>query len=423
MKKNTILIVFMLSTLLLWGQHYTKIQTKVQTVTDTFFNKFIISDDYRWLEDTHSKEVKEWLNQQKDLFEKYVGRAVYNSDSYNSIDKYSFVKFKNPVRKGNYYFTYATYNEGVPALFYQYDINDDLIPLVDPNFFTIKDKIWITKYSVSKNSKLLAYQYNRNGSDWNEINVISLQTRNHKKDHLQGLKFSEISWLGDGFFYSTVSQSGEFGTTLMQKILFHKIGTEQQSDSLIFSLNASQSDDLLNYLTTSDERFLIIQKTNKLTGFLDYYYIDYSSVHPSLKALLTNKKDQINILNSKNGKFIATMSNCDYGKIIEIEPENPGQIRTIVNERKDTLLIKVKLFNDRIVAFYQTNEHPLVVITNYNGNILHKLNFLWALLLMVLKAIQLTKKSCLIIVITQLHLLYISLILTLSIKSSLRKPV
>lgn len=375
MKKITIVITFLLTTLISWGQNYIQIQTRSQAVTDTFFNKFIIRDDYRWLEDTHSKDVKEWMNQQKDLFEKYVGRAVYNSDSYKSIDKYSYVKYNNPKKLGNFYFTYATYNEGVPALFYQYDINDDPIPLVDPNFISIKDKILLTDYSVSKNSKLLAYQFNRNGSDWNEVNVISLQTRNHKKDHIQGLKFSHISWLGDGFFYSTVSQHGQFGTTSEQKIFYHRIGTEQQSDSIVFSLKAEQSNDLLNYLTTSDEQFLIIQKTDKHAKSANYYYIDYTSAHPSIKPLLTNIKNDIDVLDSKNGKFIATVTNSDYGSIIEIDPDHPSNTRTIVHERKDTLLLKVKLFNNRIVAIYQTNEHPLVMITDYYGNFLHKIRF------------------------------------------------
>lgn len=375
MNKITIVITFLLTTLISWGQNYTHIQTRSQAATDTFFNKYIIRDDYRWLEDTHSNEVKEWMNQQKDLFEKYVGRAVYNSDSYKSIDKYGYVKYNNPKKLGNFYFTYATYNEGVPALFYQYDINDELIPLVDPNFISIKDKILLTNYSVSKDSKLLAYQFNRNGSDWNEVNVISLQTRNHKKDHLQGLKLSHISWLGDGFFYSTVSQHGQFGTTSEQKIFYHRIGTEQQSDSIVFSLKADQSNDLLNYLTTSDEQFLIIHKTEKHAKSANYYYIDYTSPHPSIKPLLTNIKNDIDVLDSKNGKFIATVTNSDYGSIIEIDPDHPSNTRTIVHERKDTLLLKVKLFNNRIVAIYQTNEHPLVMITDYYGNFLHKIRF------------------------------------------------
>jgi len=375
MKKNNLVITFLLCSIITWGQNYMQIQTRTQAVTDTFFNQFIIRDDYRWLEETHSNEVKEWLNQQKNIFEKYVGRAVYNTDSYKSIDKYSFFSYNNPKKLGNYYFTYATYNEGVPALFYQYDINGESILLVDPNSISIKDKILLTNYSVSKNSKLLAYQFNRNGSDWNEINVISLQTKNHKKDHLQGIKLSHISWLGDGFFYSTVSQHGQFGITSEQKILYHRIGTEQQSDSIVYNLKAGHSNDLLNYLTTSDEQYLIIHKTDKQGISSDYYYIDYSLAHPLMKPLQTNMKNNFDVLDSKNGKFIATTVNSDFGSIIEIDPEHPTQIRTIVNERKDTLLLKVNLFKDRIVAFYQTNEHPLVMITDYNGKTLHKLKF------------------------------------------------
>lgn len=376
MNRYIIIVTFIFCSLLSWGQRYTQIITKEQSVVDTFYNKYIISDNYRWLENTHSKDVEEWINQQKNVCKAYLDKAVFDSESYKSIDKYSYVKYHNPQRHGNYYFTYSTYNEGVPALFYQYEISDNLIPLVDPNFISSKDKIVLNGYSVSKDSKLLAYQFNRNGSDWNEVNVVSLQTRKQTKDHLQGLKFSHISWLRDGFFYTTVSQNGQFGSTTDQKICYHKIGTEQQSDSTIFNLKASESEDHLNYLTTSDERFFVIIKTDKQKKSSNYYFIDYSLTHPTIKPLLTDIKNYINILDSKNGKFIAsTKTNSDYGSIIEIDPEHPSQRRTLVPERKDTLLLKVNPFNDRIVAFYQTNEHPLVIITDYSGAILHQLKF------------------------------------------------
>lgn len=376
MNRYIIIVTFIFCSLLSWGQRYTQIITKEQSVVDTFYNKYIISDNYRWLENTHSKDVEEWINQQKNVCKAYLDKAVFNSESYKSIDKYSYVKYHNPQRHGNYYFTYSTYNEGVPALFYQHEISDNLIPLVDPNFISSKDKIVLNGYSVSKDSKLLAYQFNRNGSDWNEVNVVSLQTRKQTKDRLQGLKFSHISWLRDGFFYTTVSQNGQFGSTTDQKICYHKIGTEQQSDSTIFNLKASESEDHLNYLTTSDERFFVIIKTDKQKKSSNYYFIDYSLTHPTIKPLLTDIKNYINILDSKNGKFIAsTKTNSDYGSIIEIDPEHHSQIRTLVPERKDTLLLKVNPFNDRIVAFYQTNEHPLVIITDYSGAILHQLKF------------------------------------------------
>jgi len=376
MNRVTITAFLLFCCLLTWAQKYTQIITPVQLVTDSFYNKYVIHDNYRWLENTQNKDVKEWLDQQKGLSTKYLSKALYNTDSYNSIDEYGSVEYNNPDKEGNYYFTYATYNEGVPALFYQSKITDDPIPLVDPNFISSKDKILLNGYSVSKDSKLLAYQFSRNGSDWNEVKVVSLLTRNDKKDHLKGLKFSHISWLGDGFFYTTFGQKGQFGVTSNQKICYHKMGDEQQSDSTVFKSKNFQSEDFLNYSTTSDERFFILRETDKQKKSLNYFFIDYSSKHPMIKPLLSGVKDDIDILDSNNGKLIATVSKgYDYGSIIEIDPEHPLQIRTIVGERKDTLLVKVIPFHDRIIAFYQTHEHPLVVITDYAGAVLQKLRF------------------------------------------------
>jgi len=376
MYRTIIITILLFGHILTWGQNYRRIITIEEAATDTFYNKFIIHDNYRWLENTQSKDFKEWMSEEKELTKNYLFRAVNNSDSYNQIDKYSNVKYENPHKMGNYYFNYASYDDGVPALFYRSGINDDPVILVDFNSISSKDKIVLNGYSVSKDSKLLAYQFSRNGSDWNEVKVVSLKTGSHKKDHLTGLKFSHISWLGDGFFYTTYSQKGQFGVTTDQKIFYHRIGKEQQTDSLVFQSKNKLSESELDYQTTSDEQFLIIEEKNKQMNAVSYFYIDYKSDHPVLKPLTINIKGSVKIIDAKNGKLIATtVANSSYGNIIEIDPEHLTQTRTLVAQRMDTLLRKVIPFKDRIVAFYQTKQRPLIVITDWAGSVLYKLKF------------------------------------------------
>lgn len=369
---TTLSLVF--ACVLSWGQKYEPIVTREDTAIDTFFTNYIVEDKYRWLENTNSLEAQNWVEQQYKLSTKYLSKVVNSTSSYRIIDKYSYVKFKNLVKMGKYYFKLASYNEGVPALFYQSKISDEPEVLVDPNLFSIKDRIIINDYAVSKDSKLLAYKFSVNGSDWNEVKVISLVNGIHTEDHLKGLKFSSVSWLGNGFFYTTYSQKSQFGVTNNQKIFYHKIGNQQQQDSLIFeSMNNMVVD--LNYLVTSDERFFVLEEINKSKKAINYYYIDFKAENPAVKPLVINQKANINILDSPNGKFIATQLSQDSnnGSILEIDPKDSANIRTIVEERTDTLLLKVIPFADRMVAVYQTSQRPIIMIIDYSGKVLYRL--------------------------------------------------
>jgi len=344
-------------------------------VVDTFFQSYLIEDKYRWLEDVDSQETKDWIEQQNSSGKKYLSKAVNNTNSRNSIDRYAFTEYQHPQKMGDYYFTYAYYNNiSVPALFYQTSLNDDAQILVDPNFISQKDEIRLNGYAVSKNSKLLAYKFTRNGSDWNEIKIISLKTGIHKDDHLTGIKFSGISWLGDGFFYSTVSQNGQFGEISGEKIFYHKIGDEQQSDKLIFERKNNPSA-TFDCLTTSDERFFILKEFVGKNGLKNFFYIDYESESPTLQPLLTNlTKYNIEIIDSHEGKFIATETSVsNNGSILEIDPANPLKWRAIAPEFSKSLLLHVIPFNDRIVAVYQANQHPIISVLDYAGTVLDNL--------------------------------------------------
>lgn len=372
-----ILLIFVFSCqYTLIAQEYVPIFSNSVSVSDTFFRSSIVKDEFRWLEDTKSPETQSWVENQNRVSKKYLAKAGFNTNAFNQIDQYAYTRYDHPRKKGNYYFTYAYYNNvGSPALFCQNNLNDNPDLLVDPNFISMKDQIQLGNFEVSKDSKLLAYQYSRNGSDWQELNVISLKTRLHKSDHLTGLKYSAIAWQGDGFFYSTYSQENQFAETRNQKVMYHKLGTEQSEDQLIFERKNNPSA-TFGFITTSDERFFVLTETNNKAKIVNIYYIDYESETPVIKCLISNLHDNVNILDHHNGKFIATTSKeSNNGMIVEIDPANPYKWKAIVSEYNDGLLLEVIPFKDRIVTMYQANQHPILMVYDYFGTALYSLEF------------------------------------------------
>jgi prolyl oligopeptidase len=355
------------------AQEYKQLNTKDSVAVDTFFNEFIVKDKYRWLENTTSKETKEWVDNQQSLSSKYISKSVSNTNAFNAIDKVAYTDYENPVKMGKYYFTYGFYNNiGVPALFYKTSLNSSQEILVDPNYISYTDKIIIKGYYVSKDSKYLAYQFSRNGSDWAEVKVVSLNDATHLNDHLKNLKFSNLEWVGDGFYYSTYTQDGKFGKTLNQSVYFHKIGTAQDEDKLFFK---SENPAIQFYYTvTSDQRYLIFKETNEQLGYSNIFYTDFKSENPILKPLISKVPIGLNFIDSYENKLLAIATEKSFNKtLVEIDPKNPASWIAISPDFTEALLLDVYPFKDRIVTIYQSNQRPIVIVLNYLGEILYKL--------------------------------------------------
>ncbi|MEI6434203.1 MAG: prolyl oligopeptidase family serine peptidase [Bacteroidota bacterium] len=371
MNRVAVITILILFHSILFGQENQNHFIKEVIEVDTFFSAFIIKDKYRWLEDVNSAETKAWVATQYKLSRKFLSSAQASTNAFNIIDKYGYSEYHRPLKLGDYYFTSAFYNnQNNPALFYQFQLNGRWEILIDPSDISTKDEIDLNDYAISKNSKLLAYQFSRNGSDWKEVKVVSMPQGFDQKDHLKGLKFSNLAWLGNGFFYSTFSQDGQFGVTQGQRVFFHNIGTEQSADVLIFERKKNPTASF-DFMTTSDERFFVLKEENDQTGIMNIFYIDYKSDQPFLRPLITNLKEDIEILDSHEGKFIAITSlKSNNGSIVEIDPENPYKWRAIAAEFSAALLLEAFPFNDRIVAIYQADQHPIITVLDYSGTIL-----------------------------------------------------
>lgn len=358
----------------LYSQDYKPVPTRTSPVTDTFFCRYKVVDQYRWLENTQSPEVIDWVDQQNKASSKYLERACRRTESFDLINHYAYTRYDNPQKLGKYYFTNAYYNDhGGSAIFFQTKLDANPEILVDPMEISTRDKIRIGSYSLSKDSKLLAFQFSRNGSDWQEAMVVTMSMGKFKNDHLTGLKFSHLAWKDDGFFYTTHSQDGKFGETYGPKVFYHKIGSTQEDDHLVFGRPYSPGV-TIDYLTSSDERFFILKERNETKGIINVFYIDYQSGSDSLKPLIQNmKKFNLDFLDSHDGKLIATAYSAKTNRsIVEINPADPYHWRGIGDEFSDAVLQDVIPFADRLVAVYNANQHPNIIVMDYKGGVLYK---------------------------------------------------
>jgi prolyl oligopeptidase len=345
-------------------------------VYDTIFDQLVL-DEYRWMENLKNPDVSVWVEKQNELTTREIQKYSSKHNSFLGIDKFSFVQSNSFKKQKDNYFLLAYYdNIGVPAIFLKKSFVDDAEILVDPNFISTKDKILLNYYKVSGNGKYLAYQFSRNGSDWMEIKVVNIATGIHRSDHLKNVKFSNIAWRDDGFYYSRYPDN-DLGITTGQEIFYHKLGTDQDSDELVFKRQNKPSL-FFKAFTTSDERFLLINEIGSKTSETNIYYIDYQSDIKSVRPLITKLKanEYLEILDYINGEFYAlTSKGTNNNQTVKFTTEKAREWKVVIPHFDSAFFRQIKLMQDVIITVYEVNRKENIFVFDYQGNLLKAIEF------------------------------------------------
>lgn len=371
--QSTYLIIFSFVILHLSAQEFSYPIAEPNPITDNYWG-IEVTDDYRWFEDMNNEKVKIWIEQQNDLSKKHLRKATAKHDAHIMIEKYANITFSKPVRDGEYYFGVAWGYTGNPELYYKSRLRGEWESLIDFNYNFGNDRIDLRNYMVSGNSKYMAYSISRNGSEWEEIQIINLTTRNRLKDHLINVKFSSIAWKDDGFYYCRFDREKELNISVGQKIYYHKLGEDQANDQLIIGEDNSLK--IYSCMTSYDEQFFIINENNDAKNIYSIYYIDFTSGINTIRPLFVNQSNNnmIDIQDAHNGKLIGIANGKNNGMVIEINPANPINPRLIVPEYSDALLIRGLVMKNNLILVYQSNQNYFIDVNDYDGNLLKTLS-------------------------------------------------
>ncbi len=133
---------------------------------------------------------------------------------------------------------------------------------LNPNEFSEDGTTSLAGMNFSEDGKTLAYSISEGGSDWRKIIVIDAETREVKEDTIIDVKFSGISWKGnEGFYYSSYDKpkgSELSAKTDQHKLYYHKLGTPQSEDKLIFGGTPEQKHRYVAGSVSEDNRYLFI---------------------------------------------------------------------------------------------------------------------------------------------------------------------
>ncbi len=306
-----------------------------------------VADPYRWLEDTDSADTKAWVAAENKLTFSYLDQIPYRSAIRDRLLKlWNYERFTAPEQEGGRYF--YQHNNGLQnqnVLLVAESLNAEPRVLLDPNTLSADGTVALAGRAITDDGKLMAYGTAASGSDWTEWHVRDVSTGNDLPDLIKWVKFSDASWTKDdkGFFYSRYDEPKEGmalrDTVYFQKLYYHRLGTAQSDDKLIYD-RPDNKEMLFEGNVTDAGHYLIITVEQGTSPKNRLYYKDMTKPDSPVVKLLDDFDAQYSFVDNDGPVFwIRTDLNAPRGKLIAIDTRHPERAKwkTVVAEGPDKL--------------------------------------------------------------------------------------
>jgi prolyl oligopeptidase len=352
---------------------------KADVVDDYFGVK--VPDPYRWLEETSSPETQSYAQAQNARFRKFVDGPDRDALRKHLSQLIDYPRISLPQRLGtsNFFRFILGRNTGLQnqdVLFVR-DTVDPQGPerlLLDPNSLSADGTIALSGVNFTTDGKLMAYGLSSGGSDQKEIHIRDVDTGKDLPDVLKWCRFSEVAWTGDnaGFFYNRYPTPGTvppIEETLHCKIYYHKLGTSQDQDPVVYE----RPDDKVMAMSpdiTEDGSYLILT-LNHGTDVKTRVYYRHADLHQGDFVKLIDTEDATyNVIdNVGNTLYVSTNKDAPRGKVVAINPDkpNPSNWKEIIHQGQDTI-DSVHVIHDQFVVVAMRDAHQVVKIYNFDGS-------------------------------------------------------
>lgn len=344
------------------------------TEANTDFFGTTVNDPYRWLEAEANEDsaVRGWVTAQNDVTFDYLAKIPYREQLEQRMTELAdYPKMSTPYRSGEYYF--YTKNDGLQnqsVTFYKKGLNGEEKVFLDPNKISEDGTITQSMSGFSNDRKYVAISESKAGSDWNTMYVKDVAKNEMLQDKLEWTKFSGAAWQGDGFYYSAYDKPSQTftGTSENQKIFYHKLGTSQSSDKLIYT-DPKNSKYYFSAQTTEDERYLFVYVSPGTSG-TEVLWKDLRKSNASFTKLFPGFDFEYTILDNDDDKLIVmTNHNAPNYKVVSVDPTHPEpeNWKVIIAEQKE-LLSTVSLAGGKLFAFYLRDVKPVIIQFSRTGD-------------------------------------------------------
>ena len=350
----------------------------VEVVDDYHGTK--VADPYRWLEDADAPDTAAWVTAENELTFGFLEKVPERAAIKERLTKlWNYERYGIPSKQGGAYF--FSKNDGLQnqaVLYVSKSLAGEPRVLLDPNTLSQDGTIALSGIDVSEDGKLMAYQLAVAGSDWNEIRVRDVATGKDLTDVLKWIKWSGMSWTkdGKGFYYGRYDEPkpGEelAGINYFQKLYFHKIGTEQKDDVLVYKRD-DEKEWAFGGQVTEDGHYLIIPISKGTDPKNQVFYKDLRAKGKAGEVieLISGFANEYSFLGNIGTRFyFKTDLEAPRGRVIAVDIKKPARAswKEIVPQSAETL-DSAGLVGGVLVTQYLKDAHSLVKVYSTEGKL------------------------------------------------------
>jgi len=302
-------------------------ETKKNNTVDTIFGIRVI-DNYRWLEDDRSKETEYWVKSQNEVTFDYLSKIPYRAKLKNRLSElWNYEKIGVPFIEGDY--TYFYKNDGLQNQYVIYRKKEGIETIfLDPNSFSVNGTTSLGSLSFSKDGGTVAYSISEGGSDWRKIVVMDVESKIIREDTLVDVKFSGISWYkNEGFYYSSYDKpngSELSAKTDKHKLYYHKLGTHQSEDRVIYGDKVSEKHRYVGGSVTEDSQYLLVSASTSTSGN-KLFIKDLSVINSKLIPIIDDFSSDTYLVENRQSKlYLVTNFNAPNKRVITVDAKDPS---------------------------------------------------------------------------------------------------
>jgi prolyl oligopeptidase len=350
------------------------VTVKDKTIDVYFDTK--VSDPYRWLEDDKSAETAAWVKEENKVTYDYLSKIPFRDALKTRLEKiWNYEKISAPFKKGNFIYYYKNNGLQNQAVLYRKDSNGKEEIFLDPNTFSKLGTTSLGGVHFSKDGSKVAYSLSEGGSDWRKVILMDVNNFKILEDTLVDIKFSGVSWKGnEGFYYSSYDKpkgSKLSAKTDQHKLYYHKLGTPQKEDKVVFGLDQKRR--YVGGSVTEDNNYLVITASTSTYGN-ELYIQDLTKPNCPIVTIVDNFDSDNNVIENQGEKlFIETDLNAPNKRIVSLDFNNPKleNWKDVIPETENVLSITTG--GGYFFANYMKDAVSIVKQYDYDGKFIREI--------------------------------------------------
>lgn len=355
------------------AQGYPKAK-KVDQVDD--YHGVKVSDPYRWMEDTASTDTQSWIEQQNKITDAYLATIPEREKikaRLTELWNYERIGAPSKIAEGFYLYSKNDGLQNQSVLYRSKSINDPGEVFFDPNKLSADGTVALSGSSFTDDGKLWAYGIAKSGSDRTEWKIKNLETGEHLTDTLRPNRQGGVSWLKDnsGFFYNRFPDAAA-GAELkvaskFPKIYFHKLGTSQDEDKLIYE-RPDDGELFVGGFVTEDGKWFVINVTKGTQRMNEVHFKNLSDPNSPIIPLVNDRSNSWSFVGNDGPVFyFRTDKDAERGKLVGVNVLARARIWKDIIPQADETLNGVQMINDQFVANYLKDAYTKIKIFEKDG--------------------------------------------------------